>query len=257
MEEENSLKGSLNSIDINKNILKSIQQTIPQEVIQTRTGGNKSALKYISGATVTDLLNKTFNYMWNWENKRSWIEKSSPSFNKYYSGPNQIEYNNKTGRWEEQLPVCHVLGTLTVMLKDNDGNIISIKKDGFGSKSILGKQTDQESIFKAADTDALKKAASRLGIGLDLYRKEEEQSFFEYMNYEDPWDDEAKEKHKESLKIISDIISEFSLTSDQINTEVQRFDRELYSMQDIIPQNVDAFAEFLYNESHQDVSEDK
>ena len=112
------------------------------------------------------------------------------------------------------MPVAHVRGTLTVYLATENG-IVEVRKDGYGSKAIIGKQSEQDSIFKAAGTDALKKAASLFGIGLQLYRNEEEQYYVGTINYEDPWTDEAKEEHADSLAYIEDYKTQYGVTDEQ------------------------------------------
>lgn len=92
--------------------------------------------------------------------------------------------------------MAHVRGNLTVPIVQEDGTVVMITKSGFGSKTVLGGQADQEHIFKAAATDALKKAASLFGIGAQLYRDEDEQAFFEAINYEDPWTDDLLAEFK-------------------------------------------------------------
>jgi hypothetical protein len=67
--------------------------------------------------------------------------------------------------------IAHVRLTL---IRDN-GSVVSF--DGHGGQSIKrtkeGKIVDLGDEFKGAESDALKKAASRLGVGLDLSRKED------------------------------------------------------------------------------------
>lgn len=217
---------------------------IPPSLIKERKGGGNMMLSYISGSTVTDLLNSAFGYMWNWTVKKEWIQESQPYFNQYSKSPDKVvnPANGKMGAWEEQGPVAHVLGTLEVFISTEEGQIISIKKDGYGSKSILGKQNDQESVFKAAGTDALKKAASLLGVGLELYRDEEEQSFFDEMNYEDPWTEDVIAKHEESLAIYNEYIDKYQLNEEDIASlayEATGCDYNVY------PENIDVIASYI------------
>ena len=180
---------SMEGLSISKKIKNKIIAPVPDDLIMQREGGGKTVLSYLSGSTITDMLNDTFGYMWTWKVKDQWIQESQPAVNKYING----KFERDSSKWtiEPQAPVAHVLGTLTVYLKDEDTNqTFEISKDGFGSKSIIGKQSEQESIFKAAGTDALKKAASLFGIGLELYRNDNEKAYFYEINYEDPWTDE-------------------------------------------------------------------
>ena len=212
----------VNGFQINKSIKNKIIAPIPNELIKQRDGGGKKVLSYLSASTIIDMLNDTFGYMWSWKVNKEWIEQSEPYYNKYVNGKRE----NNPEKWikEEQGPVAHVHCTLSVYVKPEDSdNYILIEKDGFGSKSILGKQNDQESIFKSAGTDALKKAASLLGIGLALYRDEEEQYYFDTLNYEDPWTEEEKTNHGEELAFITDYIKKYEVTDED-------FDNYIYSL---------------------------
>lgn len=203
----------MKSIKVDSLIKRKVTEHIPDYLIEQRQGGGGKTLSYLAGATVTDMLNDAFGYAWSWEVKREWIQASQPYFNSYTKSREKVSFNGKEGAWEEQGPVANVLGTLTVYLSTDTG-IVELKKDGYGSKSILGKQNDQESIFKAAGTDALKKAASLFGIGLELYRNEHQQAYFEMINYENPWTDETREQFKEYLDYIDDYKIKYQVSDD-------------------------------------------
>ena len=113
--------------------------------------------------------------------------------------------------------MCHVLGTLTAMVTDDNGNLIPLSKQAYGSKvSILkmGAQ-DNQNLYKVASTDALKKAASMFGIGADLYLTEEEQEFLD-MEEQNLWSEEEIEKYKTEWNYqvsdseLDDLVSEFT-----------------------------------------------
>jgi recombination DNA repair RAD52 pathway protein len=234
----------MKALQIEKSIKNKIIEPIPQELIKQREGGGKKLLSYLSGSTVNDMLNNAFGYMWNWEVKQFWIQESQPYYNKYVNGKRESD----PSKWirEDQGPVAHVLGTLTVYLENENGNIIEVKKDGFGSKSVLGKQNDQESIFKAAGTDALKKAASLLGIGLSLYRDEEEQYYFDTINYEDPWTDELKEKYSEELSYIREYINKYEVPEEEFDQYVFAVTGEQsYS---VLPDNIELIVNSIKEE---------
>jgi recombination DNA repair RAD52 pathway protein len=124
--------------------------------IKQRTQG-KATLSYIGGNTVIHLLNHAFNYQWSFEIVSEDIVQSIPKVNKWAKGDQP--------KTEEQPPVAKVLGRLTV-----PGLGI---KEQYGSKVLIGGASEQESAFKSASTDALKKCASLFGIGLELYGDEE------------------------------------------------------------------------------------
>ena len=161
---------TINTPDI---LISRLSAQIPDYVIQQRDAGKGQKLDYISGATVIDILNTTFGYLgWNFEIIKQWKEESIPFFNKYNKDKSkEVTHNGVKGAWENQAPVAWVHGRLTIkLIDDSTGQIQEVVKEAFGSKSIIGKQSEQEHIFKAAQTDALKKAASLLGIGAQLYR---------------------------------------------------------------------------------------
>jgi hypothetical protein len=220
-----------------------ITAPIPNELIQEREGGGGVKLSYISGSTVTDLLNYAFNYMWDWNIIMEWIEAGKPYWNKY-----KKDSNGKTAPgFEEQGSVAHVKGRLTVHFRDDEtGELVTIVKEGYGSKSIIGKQSEQESIFKAAGTDALKKAASLLGIGLELYRDDNEQSFFDAITYDNPWTEETMNKYAAEREFLKGFMEQYELGAEDMAVYVAEFSGDtLISLDDIVPDNITAFADWI------------
>lgn len=133
--------------------------------IKQRTQGS-ATLSYIGGHTVIRLLNKAFNYQWSFEIVTEEIIESLPK--PMYDGwgkNRKAVMENGVHKLEAQPPVAKVLGRLTV-----PGLGI---KEQYGSKVLIGGATEQESAFKAASTDSLKKCASLFGIGLELYGDDE------------------------------------------------------------------------------------
>jgi hypothetical protein len=231
-----------------KEIKEVLTAPIPAALIKTREGGGKKILSYLSGSTVTDMLNHAFGYMWSWETEKEWVADSIPFFNSYSKIPEdqKIMVNGKKGAWEDQGPVAHVKGRLTVFFERNEGPMIAISKTGLGSKSVLGKQNDQESIFKAAGTDALKKAASLFGIGLELYRGEEEQEYFEAMNYEDPWTDEMKTLYATEREYINDLIENQGLEVADLDDMMLEFSEGAIALLEYVtPDIISSFVEFI------------
>lgn len=212
-----------------------VSRPIPGQLIKQREGGGKKILSYISGSTVIDLLNEAFGYLWSWDVSEQWIQVSQPKFNpKYDKEP------------VPQGPVAHVRGTLTVYLAAEDGKIIELRKTGLGSKSVLGGQNDQESIFKAAGTDALKKAASLFGIGAQLYRDEDEQAFFDAINYEDPWTPELLKQYEPERDYIKAIMEANNATSDDMAEIIVEWSNgSCQGIEDLTPDNIADFVEHL------------
>lgn len=220
------------------NIREVIQKKLNPALIKTRED-NKKSMNYISGSTVVDILNTAFNYNWDWIAEKEWITDGVTWFNKYFKD----ETGKTIGRHEEQGPIAHVRGKLIVRFTDDNSNEHIITKSGYGSKCIIGKQSEQDSIFKAADTDALKKAASRLGIGAELYRSEEENMYFDMSNDPTAWTDEALHKYQNALDYINNIMSQYN-SNDQ-NVIVTQFGYGCQSLEDINPTNIDNFVDYL------------
>lgn len=232
------------------NSIKSIlTQRIPENLIKEREQG-KTKLSYISGSTVIGLLNQAFDYDWDWIIEKEWIEASQDKFkadNNYSKAPDDraATHNGKRGEWEIQPPVAHARGVLTVRFRDAKGDLCKITKTGNGSKVIIGGASEQDSIFKAASTDALKKAATMLGVGLELYRDENEAAYFEAIEQIDPWDEEERAKHKAELDFIEQFKARFENGDEAISQYVYAFSNAASSsMSFITPKNIASFVAY-------------
>ena len=129
------------------NALRMIQaQTNPAWVKSRKSG--KMSLSYVSGDTVTRMLNKAFRYKWSFEVLETRVVES-------------IDKSYKGGTPQPQNPVIQSLGRLTV---PGWG-----EREQRGSQPLSGGADVQEHAFKSSATDAMKKCASMFGIALDLY----------------------------------------------------------------------------------------
>jgi hypothetical protein len=146
--------------------VKVLTSKIPESSKKQRQVGN-TTLTYIGGHTVIRLLNEAFNYQWSFEIVTEEIVESVPKPMFEGWGKNRKAVLNPDGsqKMEPQPPVAKVLGRLTV-----PGLGV---KEQYGSKVLIGGATEQESAFKSASTDAMKKCASLFGIGLELYGEDE------------------------------------------------------------------------------------
>lgn len=208
-------------------VVAKIAAPLPEYVIQEREAGKGQTLSYISGATVIDILNSTFGHLgWDFQILRQWKEESIPFFNKW-AKEKTATHNGAQGAWENQAPVAWVHGRLVVTLKTEDGQYHTVTKEAFGSKSIIGKQSEQEHIFKSAQTDALKKAASLLGIGAELYRGEEEQQYYDVISKPLVWTKELQES-SESWKKLMNIANECGWDTNAINYYVTEYTENAY-----------------------------
>ena len=143
---------------LDKSITEIFKEHIPNKIIKERQQG-KEKLSYVSGSVILDMINKATNYNWDFIVEERWIQESRDKFNpKYDKEP------------VPQGPVAHVYGYLELNFIDENNTPVTIRKHAFGSKPIIGGQNEQKDIFKSAMTDAIKKAASMIGIGLQLWR---------------------------------------------------------------------------------------
>lgn len=121
----------------------------PSEFIMTRPGRGGKQFSYVETGYVIDLLNKTFNGMWDF------------TIDEQQIGNGQV--------W--------VKGKLTVKFPvyNKDGSIHSIEslsKTQYGGSDIKtsnGSTVDIADDLKAAGSDALKKCASLFGFAADIY----------------------------------------------------------------------------------------
>ena len=113
--------------------LSTIERPLPAEQIKKRPGRGNMTFDYIPTEFVIRLLNEAFNYQWS-----THIQES------FRDGSDVVVRLQLTVGTAEQ----------------------SVVKEQYGSSAISG---DLGDAYKAAASDALKKAATLLGIGLELY----------------------------------------------------------------------------------------
>ena len=221
---------------LNEKLQNNLETPIPSQIIKTRRGSHGEDLKYISGRVVADILNHAFGYNWSWEVKNFWKEPSEP----YYFKDDKKHENGLP-----QNPVIHCLGTLSVYLKDETGKTFVVKKDGFGSKTVVGAQSDQEDNYKAAATDAMKKAATLFGVAAQFYRTEPEQTYFEVLN--DPWEDEEIfEQYASERKFLKDFMERKKIDFETLNDEIKKWSEDRYDeLQSLPPKKFAEFVKYL------------
>lgn len=202
-----------------------IQAELPSDVVFKKPG--KGDLDYISITFVMDVLNAAFGqFGWNVEVLDKWIQESIPYFQKndrYNTAPEAnatVNEKGEPGQYIPQNPVAWVTIRLTVKMYDEDTReVITVVKESSGSKIVNGKAGEQEHIFKSAQSDAIKKAAAMLGIGLELARKEPEKEYFEELNSEPLpiiWDEAMQSKHAVEWNAIVELCEEQQWEMDQL-----------------------------------------
>lgn len=191
----------LQPISLSNDLRRNLSEYLNPDLIKKRESGKKknpktgkwetNYLSYISANTCIDLLNDAFGHNWSMRIVDRWMEPGVPS--------PFIEKDEK--KPIPQPPTAWCIVELTVPLKDENGDVYYITKSAFGSQAITGNQSVQsQNGYKGAQSDALKKAATLLGIALELYRDENEgEAFNGIFDSMVPvvWTEEVIEENKE------------------------------------------------------------
>lgn len=242
----------LRKIELPKEMLLKIYEDLPEEIIQERSAGKRKNektgrwedeyLSYISVNTCIDILNDVFGEAgWSFQILEQWIEE----------GKDLVKYNKETKERtvEPQGSIAHVKCRLSVNLYDENNNIISITKEAFGSQSIVGNQSVQENIFKSAQSDALKKAASLFGIGAELYRNDTEGIWFKNILIKKINEDVP------NIDKISEILRNYNIENDSLSEFVYAATKErTTSLSDITLEESEELLE-LFNRAINDIEE--
>lgn len=144
----------------------------PKEVIRKRPGKGGKTFSYVPHGYVTMVLNKAFGFAWDF--------KVLLANGHYYEYHQEQTYTLRNKQYTRPASVT-VYGEITVRLHnpDNPSEIVdTIIKGATGEREDSGGMS-MGSMIKAAESDALKKAASKLGVALDLYFSDAEQDLVE------------------------------------------------------------------------------
>lgn len=145
---------------------------------------------FIENALVVDILNRAFNYAWNWEITEFGIE------------PCRASSKNK----EVIGSYVWVKGRLSIPLEDEEGKIYFITKEAFGGHMLVGNAKVQSQTYKSASSEALKKAASLFGLAKNVYMKEDLYYMLEEdAANEDIWTEIAVKQLENECLIVSKI----------------------------------------------------
>ncbi len=149
---------------INEAQFQILQGRTPKKYIKKRPGKGRKTFSYVPHGYVTAVLNKAFGFDWDW--------KIVP-----IDGSNLFLYmaGGKSGDKQKASVLVH--GELTVRIHDKKGKLIAtITKTSTGEKEAITNMS-WGSLVKSAESDAFKKAASRLGIALDLYWQDADEDY--------------------------------------------------------------------------------
>ncbi len=141
---------------LNSNQIQKIWNSTPQRYKYSRPAKGGGNWTYIKSSYVRKVLDSVFGFNWSFDIETSLSEA--------------FEVAKAT-------KVCVVKGTLTARVK-SDGEWVDLKKTQFGRSEVKFKKGSTDLLdfgndMKAATSDCLKKCASLLGIGADVYEAEE------------------------------------------------------------------------------------
>lgn len=147
----------------------------PKKYIKTRPGKGKKTFSYVPHGYVVGVLNKAFGFNWDWEI----LPQGNGDYYKYIApvmGPDKRN-PGKEVQWQPGSYI--VTGKLTVRVvapTDSSRLLATIIKAATGEKEHMRGMTHGGHI-KSAASDALKKAASRMGVALDLYWQDADEDY--------------------------------------------------------------------------------
>ena len=136
----------------------------PKSVIKTRPGKGGKTFSYVPHGYVTTILNRAFGFDWDFE--------TIP----YGSGDHFKQL--AAGEGKRRMSIL-VMGRLTVRIRNPQDPTIVVAEI---TKMATGEKEDVPgmswgSMVKSAESDALKKAASKLGVALGLYWQDADDEF--------------------------------------------------------------------------------
>lgn len=143
----------------NKEQMEIINQGVPEPLIKYRDKGGRR-YSYVELPVVTDILNRLFGNLWNWNILENCIHDTGITDQK----------NGITKRYVQ------VRGLLRVPMQDpnHPDQFIWVEREANGVHALLGGDIEiRSAAFKSASSDALKKAASSLGVARNVYMSDE------------------------------------------------------------------------------------
>jgi len=145
----------------------------PKHLIKKRPGKGGKTFSYVPHGYVTAKLNQAFGFDWDWEI----IPQANGDMFKYLEAETGTDYKGEEYELRPASVIVH--GRLTVRVRDPDNLkqiIAEITKSSTGEKEVIKGMT-WGGLIKSAESDAFKKAASRLGIALDLYWQDMDEDY--------------------------------------------------------------------------------
>ena len=229
---------------LSKKIKERLQTPVPQHLIK-RQPYDKN-ISYVTGNYIINYLNYVFDYDWDILECEQWLQQ----------GEDFIVKDKKTKEIKERIPqpaIAHVKLKVRFNYTDDEGVYRSIYKTTYGAKTVEGVASKQEDIYKSACTDAIKKAASMIGIANDLYLDDKELAYLEDLAYENPWTDALYKEHQAAWDYINQLTNEIENGKEFLNQYIYYFSNELANdIRFITPDNIEDFVSYIvkYNEQN-------
>lgn len=234
---------ALRPVKLDNATRKELSKKLDSKLIKTRKQfGGKGSLSYISANTCIDLLNKAFGHNWSMRIVDRWMEEGI-----------QAPFIEKDGKKPvPQPPTAWCIVEISVKFVDDNGQIYTVTKQGFGSQAITGGQSTQaQNGYKGAQSDAIKKAATLFGVALELYRDPSEEDYFQEINEDifTPWTDELKEQYADQFNYINQICGLNGYNTSDLAYWIDKASngqaQDLYEME---PEYMDALIKELNND---------
>ena len=213
----------------NKDQIEIIKEGVPDKLIKYRDKGGRR-YSYVELPTVTEILNKLFGNLWSWNILENNIHDTGIADQK----------NGITKRYVQ------IKGRLTVPMQDpNDPKkFIWIEREANGVHALLGGDMEiRAAAFKSASSDALKKAASSLGVARNVYMSDELLMHLESLEADeelDVWTEETIAEMKDEY----DAMIAFAKEHSDLNYYKKTFCDETQNYTEymqITPSNIKAF----------------
>lgn len=159
-----------------------------------KTLPKKGSPKYVSGHVILDILNNVFGDNYSIE----------------YDSPRTEMLNNQV--------VTSVKCRITANFRDEEGNPVTVVREGFGSDILKQGKSDtpgsgnEGNTLKSASTDALKKAAYSFGIINQFLRDPSEYNYYQSLvSDKQEWTQEAYNAYAKEWNIITAICKKLNI----------------------------------------------
>ena len=151
----------------------------PKHLIKTRPGKGRKTFSYVPHGYVTAVLNRAFGFDWDWEI----VPQEGGRLFVYLERVVGEDYKGDELEMRPASVIVH--GKLTVRIRGEDSSLIAeIVKTSTGEKECIRGMT-HGGLIKSAESDAFKKAASRLGVALDLYWQDADEDYLFFSGEKD------------------------------------------------------------------------